>query len=1278
MKENNSGENKKIKNYDLTDINNDNEIDFCLPNNENENSSNKDFINNNKRKKLKLNYSLIIKNVMDDISDNRKERYYEDEYKINLLLMTQFNNIQIKLLCLNNILQFNQYKELLPIVKYILTKTWKYYNEKNFELNLKSVINILTISSRLLYQEKNYFYSFFYIYKAKYIISKARNKKIFKIENDELTAYLSQVKDKIENKLNNKLENFSNFNGKKLEEINKILDNILRENQLINLNNNDDPQKSEEIKNNKLEENIDNKTDNINDNDDYGSFLLLINKDWVMQAKAFINYYKILTQESFFEDDNIKAAFEITNVINSYFRIKSDSDKGEKLSTAYPGPINNFTLLKYKDYWEDVNNEDENYFIKKNFEEYFHIKEKYYNYLKDIFDSTNDIRIYEKKIEYFEIKVLILDKKFKELIAKKLLKLRTIKVRKNMNIKDFENKLVRCIYYEVKKLHKIDDSDYYEYDKNEDFDEIDRIIKSSSFSFYLINKENKDILPEICLSYMNKLPSYSSCFIHQLEYSEEKDTIKELLSKYNQEKHYLIIEISEKHLDIFLKEIKPNKKSEYTCSICQKQFLEKDKYFCRNCSLSIYCSEHCANNCVDHNRLHKKINPLLKQEFDLILMQNKILSLDGFSNEGRVGLFNLGNTCYMNCAIQSLSNTPDLNKYFVFDFYKNELNLKYFNFGKNIVELFADLFKKLWNESEKVVSPRDLAIKFLELNPQFTPNAEEDAQEFLSALLSNLHDGLNRVYQKIENKSDEKDKDKDNEKENSDNNNKDFQEIYKKYIKEYKERNDSFISDLFTGYFLSTTICDECNKESINFEPYSLLSLPIPKKHYSYYFKYFTENGAKTFPFAINENSRFIDLKERALFYNENNIINKIKKYSAENLYNILNKDSVNNIYNYNITKIPKKILYSYIDIVVLDKNKSIYDYNMGDNNKILQYLNIKEYDYYEIVLYEKNIISDDYINIYTQASYYNLEKKIFFIKTSEIINYSYPVLLSVNKDVYLETLNTIIYKKFEQILKSSREIYNIEKDKDKREIKKIEIIIPHSKTTSSCPFCGKSYEEDELCKFSDLFKNNKNFSSLLNNNLELNNNTSFPILLIANSKYFEIKENVAYNSNILFIGQEKENKIDKEINLFDCFEKFREEEVLDNENKWHCERCNKLKKARKRIQIYKTPLYLIIQLKRFNYSNNLFIHFIERKKNDTQINFPENLDLKEYIVGEGKDDAKYELYSYIMHKEDHYISACKNRGKWILYDDDSLYNISFKQSKYTYVLFYKKNNKNI
>ncbi len=43
---------------------------------------------------------------------------------------------------------------------------------------------------------------------------------------------------------------------------------------------------------------------------------------------------------------------------------------------------------------------------------------------------------------------------------------------------------------------------------------------------------------------------------------------------------------------------------------------------------------------------------------------------------GLCGLSNLGNTCFMNSALQCLSNTTELTKYFLFGLFKNEINYK--------------------------------------------------------------------------------------------------------------------------------------------------------------------------------------------------------------------------------------------------------------------------------------------------------------------------------------------------------------------------------------------------------------------------------------------------------------------------------------------------------------------------------------------------------------------------------------------------------------------------
>lgn len=185
------------------------------------------------------------------------------------------------------------------------------------------------------------------------------------------------------------------------------------------------------------------------------------------------------------------------------------------------------------------------------------------------------------------------------------------------------------------------------------------------------------------------------------------------------------------------------------------------------------------------------------------------------SSKGITGLVNLGNTCYMNSALQCLAHTKPLVQYLLNDTYKKELNrVNVLGTGGKLASSFGSLIKELWNASNSV-APREFKHNIGLFAPQFSGYAQHDSQEFISFLLDGLHEDLNRIIKKpyIE---------------IPDPNGRSEVIVAKEAWELHLSRNDSIVVDLFQGQFKSTVVCPECSYLSNTFDPFMYLSLPLP------------------------------------------------------------------------------------------------------------------------------------------------------------------------------------------------------------------------------------------------------------------------------------------------------------------------------------------------------------------------------------------------------------------------------------------------------------------
>ena len=592
---------------------------------------------------------------------------------------------------------------------------------------------------------------------------------------------------------------------------------------------------------------------------------------------------------------------------------------------------------------------------------------------------------------------------------------------------------------------------------------------------------------------------------------------------------------------------------------------------------------------------------------------------------GLVGLKNLGNTCFMNSALQCLSHTLPLTYYFLSGKYKDDVNkTNKLGMGGKMAFGYAKLLKQMWLGTGKVLNPSDFRFVFVSFARKFAGFMQHDSHEMLTYMLDAVHEDLNRVQTKPFVELDEK---KDDESE---------QEAADRWWQNKLRRDDSIMHDTFCGQFKSKITCPDCNRQSITFDPFTCVGLSIPSSH------------EKTIPVVFFRNESNNYSIEKAFFSPESTVSDFLSKMKKRN--NIL------------------------LDLVmVITKNKDFVHLCEG-NERMMKIIsdNKNEIVVHEIDMEDKSgkIVLNPF-----------RESKGFFFNTSKE-KLGYPKVLAydekdgkgwLHKEAFKFCRPVLIdYDKFtyEKHIKN----YNSE-DYINQEINKFF----ENYDKDSVPFTfynDYSQSHNFLCQHCKTY-NCENCEVKLQKKMtiseyvQLGRNNIFSLKINWYEKSRQIQRQRATDK---FVEADSKN-----VTLIDCLTAFSKEEQLEENNEWYCNVCKKHKRAYKKIDIFRLPNVIIFQLKRFKGGSSGLMSYFSSGKINTYVDYPDEIDMGEILNKEER--MVYELFAVNQHyggtSGGHYTAVCKNEEKWFKFDDSFVSKFNEGKDSSAYLLFYKLKDQN-
>uniref|UniRef100_G3N760 Ubiquitin carboxyl-terminal hydrolase n=1 Tax=Gasterosteus aculeatus aculeatus TaxID=481459 RepID=G3N760_GASAC len=700
------------------------------------------------------------------------------------------------------------------------------------------------------------------------------------------------------------------------------------------------------------------------------------------------------------------------------------------------------------------------------------------------------------------------------------------------------------------------------------------------------------------------------------------------------------------------------------------------------------------------------------------------------SQPGLCGLSNLGNTCFMNSALQCLSNASPLTEYFLNDQYEAEINRENpLGMRGEIAEAYADLVKQMWLSRSSYVAPRTFKTQVGRFAPQFSGYQQQDSQELLAFLLDGLHEDLNRVKKKpylalrdAEGRADEI--------------------VAKEAWTNHRLRNDSIIVDIFHGLFKSTLVCPECSMVSVTFDPFCYLTLPLPMKKDRTMEVFLVRSDPQSRPtqyrVVVPKLGTVTDLctalSKLCGFPQENMVVADVYNHRFHKVYRrddglnqIMEKDDIF-VYEVQEENSERMNLPVYF--------RERHSKHAGSSSSTMLFgqpllVTVPRLNLTADILYDKilerigryvkqsqNPNSQSMATASASASASTSASASASASVSASASSSAPPSASASASATIAScsqapecstssgVNASLRgcgsppsegascsasssngSNHSGTCRETNGLYDAEEEAMDHQV-------------SPEPENGQSEEDEE--ETSDLEAGSKGavskqrsspaklFSfSIVNsygtanisplpcdgNLLKLNPHSTVAIDWDAASKKlcYDEQEAEAYEKHESMLQAQKKKAT---VALRECTELFTTMETLGEHDPWYCPTCKKHQQATKKFDLWSLPRILVVHLKRFSYNR------CWRDKLDTVVDFPiRDLNMSEFVCDPKAGPYVYDLVAVSNHYGGmgggHYTAYGKNKvdGKWYYFDDSSVSSASEDQivTKAAYVLFYQR-----